>query len=64
MTDFELYVNGEKINKNTFTDSWNNSIGTVPYLGKRNGRDYFKGTIYNFKIYNVILSEDEIIKNK
>ena|GEM_PF-3231634 len=64
LTDFELYVNGEKINKSTSTDSWNISIGTVPYLGKRNGRDYFKGTMYNFKIYNVILSEDEIIKSK
>ena len=62
LTDFDFYLNGEKIEKNTSDDGWGLSGETVAYLGKRNIGTYFKGTIYKFSIYNEELSENEIIK--
>ena len=62
-TDFEFYLNGNKVAKNTSTDGWGLSGETTVYLGRRKSGTYFKGTIYKFSIYNKELSKNEIIKN-
>ena len=63
MTDFEFYINGQKLDKNTSTDAWATDVGTISYLGRRQRGDYFKGIMYEFRIYNTILSENEIMEN-
>ncbi len=63
LTDFDVYINGAKMVKNTSTDGFTAGIGDIPYLGRREQGDYFNGTIYSFDIYNKILSEQEIENN-
>lgn len=61
--DYQLYINGTKIEgKLTTGNGWNkNDTGT--YLGRRNTEGYFKGILYQFKIYDKLFSEEEIIEN-
>ena len=63
LTDFEFYINGQKLDKNTSIDAWATDVGTISYLGRRQRGDYFKGIMYEFRIYNTILSENEIMEN-
>ena len=63
LTDFDVYINGVKMLKNTSTDGFTAGIGDTPYLGRRGQGNYFNGTIYSFDIYNKILSEQEIKNN-
>ena len=61
LTDSEFYLNGNKMIKSTSVyDAWDHEIGNTSVIGKRGGGNYFKGIIYNFKIYNRILDENEI----
>lgn len=61
LTDSEFYLNGNKMIKSTSVyDAWDHEIGNTSVIGKREGGNYFKGIIYNFKIYNRILDENEI----
>lgn len=61
VSDNILYVNGEKMNKSSYYGTWNkNESGT--YLGRRASGSYFKGIIYDFKIYNKLLTEQEIME--
>ena len=61
LTDFEVYINGMKMNKNTTTNYFSNTDNYF-YLGRRGTGNYFEGTIYSFKIYNRLFSESEVIK--
>ncbi len=57
--DNELYINGQKLIQNSTKGSWClNESGT--YLGRRRSGSYFKGILYDFKIYNKVFSEQEI----
>ena len=61
LTDFEIYINGNKQSKSNSTDTWSAGIGDIPYLGRREQGDYFKGTLYKFRIYKRTISESEIL---
>ena len=61
LTDFEVYINRMKMNKNTTTNYFSNTDNYF-YLGRRGTGNYFEGTIYSFKIYNRLFSESEVIK--
>ena len=60
LTDFELYINGIKLTKSSSTDAWTAGIGSISYLGRRGQGNYFDGELYEFNIYNKILTESEI----
>lgn len=61
VSDNIVYVNGEKMNKSSYYGSWNkNESGT--YIGRRASGSYFKGIIYDFKIYNKLFTEQEVIE--
>lgn len=58
--DTQLYINGEKMVKSSNQGSW--SLGEAgTYLGRRNSGTYFKGIMYDFKIYNKLFTEQEIL---
>lgn len=61
----KLYVDGAKVAENTSTGISTSDLGTglLAYLGKSfYGEDaYFKGSFDNFKVYNRVLSEEEIL---
>ena len=60
VTDNMLYINGEKMQQLTSKSSWNLSESGT-YLGRRRAGSYFKGILYNFKIYNKLFSEQEVL---
>ena len=61
----KLYVDGAKVAENTNTGIRTSDLGTglLAYLGKSFYGDdaYFKGSFDNFKVYNRVLSEEEIL---
>ena len=61
LDDFEVYINGEKQEKTTGTDYFNSDGDGTFYIGKRARGNFFKGTLYDFRIYNKILSENEMM---
>lgn len=58
--DNVLYVNGEKMKKSSYYGSWDKSESGI-YIGRRASGSYFKGIVYDFSIYNRLLTEEEII---
>lgn len=64
-TDFEVYIDGEKAEKVSDTYWWTlGSLSNSSYLGKRELSGYnpfhFSGVIYEFNIYEGLVSEAEI----
>ncbi len=63
-TTTKLYVNGEKVGNHTSAYKLSDILGTtgVLQIGKANWEsgEYFGGLIDNYKIYDGLLSEDEI----
>lgn len=61
-TENTLYVNGEKMKHSSYSDRWVCNENEI-YLGRRSSGSYFKGILYSFKIYNKLLTEEEILNN-
>ena len=61
LNEFEVYINGEKQEKSTSVDYFNSDGDGTFYIGKRARGNFFKGIMYNFRIYNKILSENEMM---
>ena len=61
LTECTVYINGEEIEKYGKKSSLTSNIPSSTYLGSRNGQGYFNGNLYNFRIYNKLLSKDEIL---
>ena len=65
VTDHQLYINGEKIQKSDKTGYWNLK-GTKFIFGERYYKGYkepYLGNLYNFIIYNNALTEEQIKNN-
>jgi microcystin-dependent protein len=64
-SDVNVYVNGIKLEEQSKTDTWSNSNFSGMYIGKRsaNSTTGFAGDIYRARIYNRVLSEEEILSN-
>ena len=62
LTDFELYINGQKLSRNNSNDAWQGSIDSAR-IGCRDNRNYFNGILYEFNIYKGALTENQITKN-
>ena len=64
-TNMKLYLDGSLVDENTNTEITTASLGTdlLAYLGKSfySPDGYFKGSFDNFKVYNRVLSEEEIL---
>lgn len=64
-TNMKLYIDGSLAAENKNTGITTASLGTdlLAYLGKSfySGDGYFKGSFDNFKVYNRVLSEAEIV---
>ena len=56
-----LYINGQKIEVATTGNGWIYDE-TETYIGRRKDGNYFNGRLYNFKIYDKLLNEQEIIE--
>lgn len=63
LTDFNVFVNGTELEKYGKKSSLTSYIPSTARIGSRSGTDYFKGTIYKFRIYDKILSESEILSS-
>jgi uncharacterized protein YnzC (UPF0291/DUF896 family) len=63
VTDFEIYVNGQKLTETVGTDYWSQAIGDDSYIGCRSGREYFEGTMYTLRVYNKVLTQEEILSS-
>ena len=61
LTECTVYINGEEIEKYGKKSSLTTGIPSNIYLGSRDGQGYFNGIVYNFRIYNKLLSKDEIL---
>ena len=60
LTDYKMYINGNEIPQLTTKDRWLKYSSPI-IIGSRAGSyDYFKGTLYELKIYNKILKNNEI----
>ena len=65
VTDHQLYINGEKIQKSDTIDYWN-LTGTRFIFGERYYKGYngpYLGNLYNFIVYNNVLTEEQIKNN-
>lgn len=63
INEFEVYINGEKQGQSTSEDYFNSDGDGTFYIGKRARGNFFKGIMYNFRIYNRVLSENEVKLN-
>ena len=60
LNKIKMYINGQELTKSGTSDSNNTNTGNICYLGRRAGGNYFKGIMFDFKIYNKIFDEDKI----
>lgn len=60
-----IYVNGVKLEEQDKTSSWNTSTFTGTYIGRRSYKDSdkFQGNMYRIRIYDRILTQEEILLN-
>lgn len=60
-----IYINGIKLEEQDKTDTWNSSSFTGTYIGRRsyNSTNHFQGNMYRVRIYDRILTEEEILAN-
>lgn len=63
LTDFELYIDGTKLSKNSSLDGWY-TYDENPCIGKRRTEAYFNATLYTFKIYNRLLEQSELVSTQ
>ena len=61
ITDFNIYVNGIKLEKYGKKSTISTAIPTLARIGSRDNINFFNGIIYNFRVYNKILDESEIL---
>ena len=61
--NYEMYINGQKLDKTKNSDYINPDGDNTFYIGKRNRGQYFKGILYEFNIYDGLLSESQIENN-
>lgn len=61
--NFEFYINGIKQEKSTTRNYFTSDGDGTFYIGGRARGNFFKGTLYNFRIYSKILSQNEIMES-
>ena len=59
----QMYINGKELANNSENNSNNTNTGDIFYLGRRQGGAYFKGVLYNFRIYNRKIQGSEILES-
>ena len=63
ITDFNIYVNGNKLEKYGKKSSLTVNLPSTSQIGARLENDYFNGVFYDFTIYKGILNDSDILKN-
>ena len=60
-SEYKAYFDNKLMTRRTNTNNWGSN--TNVYVGVRSNGNYFNGYIYNVKVYNKALTQDEIVKN-
>lgn len=63
ISSYEMYINGQKLEKTDDAEYINHDSDNTFYIGRRNRGQYFKGILYEFNIYDGLLSESQIENN-
>ena len=59
---FTAYENASLLGNLSASNVWASSSGTN-YIGRRSTGTYFKGNIYSIRVYDRVLTQEEVMQN-